>query len=155
MNPHICNKHLSQADTEERILNSKHNIYSSEKGKEWANIWFQNMLHIAVGSELWTSVKPHSTHDKRHPEKDWSGLLPEIQKLQEEKERLKDACSKGQRTAEKLAKENYSLHNEIQGHSNLNGFFSYLKKNSVNVFKYKRKKKTAITFKPLFFNHLS
>ena len=40
--------------------------------------------------------------------------LPEIQKLHEE-ERLKDACSKGQRTAEKLAKENYSLHNEIQG----------------------------------------
>ena len=25
------------------------------------------------------------------------------------------ACSKGQRTAEKLAKENYTLHNEIQG----------------------------------------
>ena len=24
-------------------------------------------------------------------------------------------CSKGQRTAEKLAQENYSLHNEIQG----------------------------------------
>ena len=54
MNPHICKKHLSQADTEERILNSKHNIYSSEKGKEWANIWFQNILHIAVGSELCT-----------------------------------------------------------------------------------------------------
>ena len=53
----------------------------------------------------------------RHPEKEWSGLLPEIQKLQEEKERLKDACSKGQRTAEKLAKENYSSHNhnETQG----------------------------------------
>ena len=27
----------------------------------------------------------------------------------------KDACSKGQSTAEKLAKENHSLHNEIQG----------------------------------------
>ena len=26
INPHICKKHLSQADTEERILNSKHNI---------------------------------------------------------------------------------------------------------------------------------
>ena len=26
MNPHICNKHLSQADTEERILYSKHYI---------------------------------------------------------------------------------------------------------------------------------
>ena len=38
-----------------------------------------------------------------------------LKKLQEENERLKDACSKGQRTAEKLAKENYSLHNEIQG----------------------------------------
>ena len=61
------------------------------------------------------SVNPHNTCDKRHPEKEWSGLLPEIQKLQEEKERLKDACSKGQRTAEKLAKENYSLHNESQG----------------------------------------
>ena len=34
MNPHICNKQLSQADTEERILNSKHIIYSSEKGNE-------------------------------------------------------------------------------------------------------------------------
>ena len=42
-------------------------------------------------------------------------FLHETKKLQEENERLKDACSKGQRTAEKLAKENYSLHNEIQG----------------------------------------
>ena len=53
--------------------------------------------------------------DKKHPVKEWSDLPPEIQKLQGENERLKNACSKGQRTREKHATENHSLHNEIQG----------------------------------------
>ena len=53
--------------------------------------------------------------DKKHPVKEWSDLLPEIQNLQGENECLKNACSKGQRTGEKLAKENHSLRNEIQG----------------------------------------
>ena len=53
--------------------------------------------------------------DKKHPVKEWSDLLPEIQKLQGENEHLKNAYSKGQRTGEKLARENHSLCNEIQG----------------------------------------
>ena len=51
------------------------------------------------------------TIQKQHEQSEFQ----QIQKLKEENERLKNAYSKEQGNAERLAQENYSLHNKMQG----------------------------------------
>ena len=125
MNRQICNQHLTQADMmEEQILCSKHYILLRKVRSKLTFVRVDFKINCTLQQDLNCALKlksnePPSTQTihvtKKHPVKEWSYVLPEIQKLQGEKECIKNACSKGQRTAEKLAKENHSLHNEIQG----------------------------------------